>query len=605
MDAGFRNRAETALDRFGWWPIAIVLAFDAALMPWLAHPYDTAAFLTHADRVFFAHVRAATLWPYGGVTLAAVMLSQLPVAAFPQLYAAAPVRIALLKIPMLIADGATSLIIRRCSGATGGNLWALRYLLDPIVFFVTVVHGQTDALAGVFAVGGIALMMSGRFELAALALGLGTGAKLYPAAFVPLLLITAYRNGSPARAMASAAYFAAAAGLTLLPVLAGRTGAFAGSFANNSFGAESRRVESASPWALFNALVPFVRAAYEQLTVVVVPVALAFAELRHRPQRADIARAAMLSALAVVMLDPGAHPPFYLWVAGPLVLYCAVTRDGIVSAIGAVLSATAVAMQFCQEGSDEYLLLNFGFSSAPGALGCVAPNAVLLGIASIAAVALVVASYRQPMLSVAHAAAMRIAALATAAGASAFLGCAFTVAIVMAALLNGSKALGFAREMDLVNTFAIDPVVRAAGDSCELIYDASDLIVYADNSFAAPYGSAALAYTLFAPETMTIRGRPLDLEALPQRFENIDARTVEQRDVRVTREFDVSALLRPFRYVERFVERPCGEIPGNPLLIYRFDGAAAARDAAHRPFWQRFGQARNLADRRRVRSSVP
>jgi hypothetical protein len=587
----------------GWWPLAVVLLLDAAVMPWLAHPFDVAAFLTHADRVYFAHVRPATLWPYGGVALAAVLLSQLPVAAFPQLWGLAPLRISLLKLPMLIADAGTALIVRRCAGRTGGNLWALRYLLDPAVFFVTVVHGQTDALAGVFAVAGIALTMFGKFEIAAVLLGIGTGAKLYPGAFLPLLLAVAYRNGSPKRAALCLVYFAISAGASLLPVVAGRTAAFAATFANNSFGAESQRVESASPWGLLNALFRFSQAPSEQLAVVLVPLALAAGELRHRPQPVDVARAAMLSAIAIVMLNPGAHPPFYLWIAGPLVLYCAVARDGLVSAIGAVLSTTAVAMQFCQEGSEEYLLLNFGVGTVPGGLRCVAPNSTLLAVASVAAALLVIAAYRQPLRDAARARAP-LGSLILAACVTLFLGVAFTVAVVHAALLNGAKAFGFPNEMKLVNTFAIDPKVRPIDGGCELTYDASDLIVYAENRFAAPYGSAALAYTLFSPETMAIRGSAVDPRRLPERFESFEARTVEQRDVRVTREFDVSRQLRPFDYVERFIERPCGLIAGNPLLIYRFDVAAAARDAANRPFRQRFGWPGNAPEGRRLGRSV-
>jgi hypothetical protein len=604
MDTGFRSQARSALDRWGVWPLAAVLLLDAAIMPWLAHPYDVAAFLTHADRVYFAHVRAATLWPYGGVALAAVLLSQFPVAAFPRLWGLAPLRISLLKLPMLIADAGTALIVRRCAGGSGGNLWALRYLLDPAVFFVTVVHGQTDALAGVFAVAGIALTMFGKFEIAAVLLGIGTGAKLYPGAFLPLLLAVAYRNGSPRRAALCLLYFAISTGVSLLPVVAGRTAAFAGAFANNSFGAESLRIESASPWALFNALFRYSQAPSEQLGVVLVPLGLAAAELRHRPRPVDVARAAMVSSIAIVMLNPGAHPPFYLWIAGPLVLYCAVARDGLVSAIGAVLSTTSVAMQFCQEGSEEYLLLNFGVGTVPAGLRCIAPNWMLLAVAAVAAVLLVVAAYRQPLRETVRGD-VALGSLVLAACVTLFVGVAFMAAVVQAALLNGEKTLGFPNEMNLLNTFAIDPKVRPIADGCELMYDASDLIVYAENPFAAPYGSAALAYTLFAPETIAIRGQAVDPERLPGRFENLDARTVEQRDVRVTREFDVSSLLRPFGYVERFVERPCGLIAGNPLLIYRFDVAGAARAAANRPFWQRFGSPGNGSEGRRVGRSVP
>ena len=262
-------------------------------------------------------------------------------------------------------------------------------------------------------------------------------------------------------------------------------------------------------------------------------------------------------------------------------------------------------MQFCQEGSEEYLLLNFGSGVVPGALRCVVPNAGLLVAAAILALALVVAAYRPLLLPAGWRPAARVPGLLAAAGMSAYLGIAFVVAIVMAAFLNGSKGLGYEGEMRLLNTFAIDPAVRRNGDGCELTFDAGDIIVYAGNDYAARYGAAALGYTLYAPETIVVRGRSLDPERLAQRFENIDARTVAQRDVRITREFDVSSRLRPFRFVERIEERPCSLILGTPVLLYRFDIAAAARDAAGRPFWERFRQARNPTDPRRVQSSVP
>jgi hypothetical protein len=221
------------------------------------------------------------------------------------------------------------------------------------------------------------------------------------------------------------------------------------------------------------------------------------------------------------------------------------------------------------------------------------------------AVALVVAAYRPLVLPLGSRPAARIAGLAAAACVSGYLGVAFAVAIVMAAFLNGSKALGFESEMRLLNTFTIDPAIRRIGGGCELTYDAQDIIVYAGNDYAAAYGSAALGYTLYSPETIVLRDRSVDPERLPQRFENIDARTVAQRDVRVTREFDVSDALRPFRFVERIEERPCSLIAGTPVVLYRFDVAAAARAAAGRPFWERFGQARNHTEPRRVQGSVP
>ncbi|MBV8371829.1 MAG: hypothetical protein JOY69_01090, partial [Candidatus Eremiobacteraeota bacterium] len=128
--------------------------------------------------------------------------------------------------------------------------------------------------------------------------------------------------------------------------------------------------------------------------------------------------------------------------------------------------------------------------------------------------------------------------------------------------------------------------VRERG-RCALTYSASDVIVYAGNQYAARYATASLGYTLFSPERINFRGRPVSIDSLDSRFENIDVRTIDQRTVRVTREFDVTSALQPFRYVERFVELPCTFIRDNPLLIYRFDMAAAQSAAARLPLLQR------------------
>ena len=68
------------------------------------------------------------------------------------------------------------------------------------VVFVTVFHGQSDAIPNAFTVAGIGLILAERYEYAGLMLGLGAGSKFYPAAFVPLLAVTAFRRASWRRA---------------------------------------------------------------------------------------------------------------------------------------------------------------------------------------------------------------------------------------------------------------------------------------------------------------------------------------------------------------------------------------------------------------------
>jgi hypothetical protein len=569
------------------WLIAAVLAIEIALLPWTGHAYDLSAFLSHAERVYFGHVSPTALWPFGSISLAVLLLSQLPILFFPQLWSAVPLRILFLKLPAWFADLGSAAVIRACSAtAQDANFWALRYLIDPAVVFVTVFHGQGDALPNFFAVAGIALTLARRFELAALAFGLGAGTKFYPAAFVPLLVVAAYRLGSPRHAVRAFAVFAAVAALTLAPVLWGRVDAVVAAYQNNSFGPGSAGISTASLWALLPhraARPPLPQ--LEQFVAVAVPVFVALAELRHVPQRNDLARAALLTALSIVLLNPGAHPPFYLWIAGPLVLYAAVADDGLVSLGGLALSCAGVLTQFCQEGSDEYFALSFGRGPTIGLLRCVAPSPVLSAVVLAAAVVVVVAAYRRELLSPRAAQLYRQVARVAALGVFAIFSAG--IAAETASAATHSKATGYRDEERLVNTFAIDPIVTSRAGGCSLTYPANDVLVYAGNEFAARFASASLGYTLFSPELLTVRSRATPVESLPSRFENIDVRTIGQRTVRITREFDVTAALLPFRYVERFVEKPCTLIRDNPVLIYRFDFNAAQTAAARLPLISR------------------
>lgn len=565
-----------------------MVAIELAIAPWTAHAFDATAFLSHSDRIYFGHVGITALWAYGSISLGAVLLSQLPVLFFPQLWSATPLRIFLLKLPAWCADLATAAIVRACSADPRlANAWALRYLLDPAVVFVTVFHGQVDALPNFFTVSGIALILAERYELAGLAFGFGAGTKFYPAAFVPLLVVAAYRQASWRRAALAFVAFVGSATASLLPVLWGRATSVFAAYANNSFGHEGVVVSSASLWSLLPRAAPLsIAPQLEQLVGVAIPVLLAAAELRHVPSRSDVARAAMLGAMSIVLLNPGAHPPFYLWIAGPLVLYAAVTGDSIASLAGFVLSCASVAMQFCQEGSDEYFLMNFGTGPTLGLLRCPAPSVVLQAVVLASAVVVVVASYARGRLPErASAACRRAAGLVVPLTFAVFVG-AF-VAEAASAAANHSVP-GFRDEERAINTFAVDPSVRNLFDgSCRLTYAANDIVVYAGNPFAARFASASLGYTLFSPQEIRVRGRARSVGSLPSKFENIDVRTIGGKSIRITREFDVSDALRPFRYVERLEERPCSLIRDNPLLIYRFDFDAAQAAAAATPLRRR------------------
>src|SRR5579862_1702032 len=219
------------------WAIGVLLACELVLMPFTGHLYDSTVFLALTDFVFFGHTPLRGNWSFGSISLLLLLLSQVPVLVAPSLATLPTVRLFLLKLPSWIADLATAAIVRwSSSDPSSANFWALRYLLDPIVLFTTVFHGQWDALPNVFVVAGIALMTVERYELAAIAFGLGTGTKFYPAAFVPLLVAVAFKKRSLGVAARSLGVFAVTAAATLAPVFWGRLDYVVHAYSFNSFG---------------------------------------------------------------------------------------------------------------------------------------------------------------------------------------------------------------------------------------------------------------------------------------------------------------------------------------------------------------------------------
>lgn len=558
------------------WLIGAVLLIDLAILPWTAHTFDVSVFLAHTDAVFFAHVPPRTSWALGGIMLVVMLLSQFPVLVNVQLWNNLPVRTFLFKLPVFCADLASAAIIRALSGErSAANSWALRYLIDPIVFYVTIFHGQYDALPNMFALAGIGLAIAGRYELAAVALGFGTGTKFYPAAFVPLLTVVAFRHGGVKRALAALGFFAAATAATMLPIVWGKADIFTSELDFYSYGSGGNHVSSSSLWSLVPNAALFPR--LEQIVAVGVPLLLAAWELRHRSNARDIARAAMLTAISSFILNPGNHPPLFIWAAGPLVLYAAIADDGLVSLLGIVLSSTAVLIQFCQEDSREYLSLAFGPSPPFAFLRCYAPPVALQFVALVCVVALVAAAFR-PSESRRWANVSRNAAGLVALAVFVLFSASIAAGIAAAVPTRGHST--FASMEKNIDTVAI-AASRTGTGQCVLSYKAYDAVFFAGNEFAARYANASLGYTLYSPELLTIRGEPTPTKALPSASHNVEIVSINQGLFHITREFDITAKLFPFQIEERMTERPCTLIPGTPLLIYRFD-MDAARSALSR-----------------------
>lgn len=559
-----------------------LLAVEFAVMPYTGHSFDTGVFFAISDSVFFAHVPPTDDWAFGAIGLVAVLLSQFPVLVNPALATIYPVRLFLLKLPSWLADLATAAIVRRASDEAYGNYWALRYLLDPAVILVTVFHGQWDALPSFASVAGIALMMTGKLELSAVLLGLGAGTKFYPAAFVPLLLAVAMKSAGPRRAAIAFAVFAATACATLLPAFWGRFDYVVHAYTANSFGSGAG-IFTFSMWSLLpDGFAPSPR--IEQLAAVSIPIALAALELRHLPERRDVARTAMFTAMSIVLLNPGAHPPFYIWIAGPLVLYAAVANDGLVSLGGIVLSAAAVMIQFCLEGSDEYFLQGATAGRRPDVLQCMTHRSILEFVILGAATFVVICAVRVDLRSRIAANARFFAQIVAALLAILFL---YQIEAGIASMGGRRGSLVPKLAAGTFGVLSLTPSKRPIGTSCTLSYESYGSTAFASGSYAQRFLTASLGYSLFSHERIAIHGRELNADSLPSRYERLDVTPFDGAPIRVTREFDITRYAEPVMKNEVIVESPCSLIPESPLLIYRLDVDAARAAAARRPLSQR------------------
>lgn len=109
-------------------------------------------------------------------------------------------RLFLIRLPLLAADLAMLAVLARWFETKRRTvLWL--YWASPIVFFISYVHGQVDAIPSAFLLLGLAALFRGRPAVSALMLGLGVGTKLHLLVAVPFMVFHLVRN--PVRAPAA------------------------------------------------------------------------------------------------------------------------------------------------------------------------------------------------------------------------------------------------------------------------------------------------------------------------------------------------------------------------------------------------------------------
>jgi len=162
--------------------------------------YKTSELFLYEESNIYAHPRIEG-FPWGFYAyppawlyiLAASRLASLKIGSGQNL------EILLFKLPVITADilcGLSLWFTARRGGLTGDSAYkaASFYLLNPVTIFISGVWGMFDSIPALFTLLSLYFLMSGRWGVAALSLGVATSLKVYPGIIFPSLIAYRWRS---------------------------------------------------------------------------------------------------------------------------------------------------------------------------------------------------------------------------------------------------------------------------------------------------------------------------------------------------------------------------------------------------------------------------
>ena len=186
-----------------WAVLVIGLAIRILLAPFTGHPWDLriwmdAGYRTLVVRQDIYEIGQQIHWEWGYYAYPPAWLAWVSLAQFfaEDLY----VHVLVLKLPLIIADTVTALLLYRMFLRLGTSQAARRafllYYLNPFVILVGSVWGMFDSLPVMFTLGSVILLADRKFDWSAIFLGIGTLLKIYPSLLIPLILVYFERRTS-------------------------------------------------------------------------------------------------------------------------------------------------------------------------------------------------------------------------------------------------------------------------------------------------------------------------------------------------------------------------------------------------------------------------
>jgi hypothetical protein len=306
----------------------------------------------------------------------------------------------LIKIPLILSDFATALLLLKIIGNfSGGNKaqkYAYMWILNPYVIFISAVWGMFDTLPTLFTLLATWLLLEGESGKSAISLSIAALFKMYPIVFAPILALIHYKKYR--KPFAAVKYLLTAAGLTILTMLQVNF-CLALTFGQEPFSTSTTMVwlllkGRASPdWYgsnIFFGLTPLsmMEGLFKRLNVktnvpvspILVSIAVTIILLKINQKKtldsADIFSYITAAHFAVYLTYTVVNEQYLIWIL-PFLLVLAAMRDSSkITFIYWTISLTAMLFIFTHYGDLSYFISPYFVPGYPGYM----PELVLFGL---------------------------------------------------------------------------------------------------------------------------------------------------------------------------------------------------------------------------------
>jgi Gpi18-like mannosyltransferase len=199
MSVGEHQKPAVALSRAGHWYLSLTFLFFLGFLvrvifaPFTEHQFDVGTFKNMATLAYSFRINPLYYWSYGPIWLY-IILGVYPFYLLVSLWQPSELLLNLIiKLPLIIGDLLLAYVLYLLSRKVTqdqriAKKVAAAWLFNPLVIFVSSIHGMFDQLPALFTLLSLALLLNRKVTQSAVSLAVAFSLKLYAIILIPFLI---------------------------------------------------------------------------------------------------------------------------------------------------------------------------------------------------------------------------------------------------------------------------------------------------------------------------------------------------------------------------------------------------------------------------------